>query len=167
MNKKLMVAVLALSLGASFVGCASGEPAPEGGVTSPEAAVTLTSEEVYAKITEGMEMPSLQAPPAEIFSDVYGMDTTLLTDYIVMQPMMSGVITEIGVFQVADPANVGAVVEKANARLDALKNGGAFYPSHVEIVEKGQVVSNGNYVLFVADEKVDTIVANFNALFAN
>ncbi len=180
MNKKLMVLAMALSLGATVVGCTSkdvaqengattedGGATEEGGTTSPEATISLTSEEIYTKIIEGLEMPHLQSPPDEIFNDTYGIDTDLLTDYIVMQPMMSGVITEVAVFQVKDAKDLETVMEGVNKRLDGLKNGGAFYPSHVEIVEKGQVVSKGNYVLFVADEQVDTIVENFNGLFEN
>ena len=115
----------------------------------------------YAQTLEGVTLPpSLTDIPEPLFKDMYKLDPATYSSYKIMMPQMSGVITEIAIVE-ATEGNVEAVKTQLQARLDALKNGGAFYPSHVEIVSKGQVVTNGNFVMMVADESVDTIVANF------
>lgn len=124
--------------------------------------VSLTSSEVYDTVVSGLELPRLLEMSEDLFKDTYGIDMSLIEDYKVMAPAMSGTITEIAVIKVKDAANVSTVAANVNTRLDNLKNGGAFYPSHVEIAEKGQVVTKGNYILFVADTNVDAMVSNFN-----
>ena len=39
-----------------------------------------------------------------------------------------------------------------------------YLPDQLELVEKSQIVVNGNYVLYVVSEHADAIVAAFNEL---
>lgn len=177
LNKKLAVVMMASLAAMTFVGCSSSEetvapetevetPVAEGSEEATEGEIAATpSSDLYNKIIEGVELPMLAAKDETMVADTYGIDMSMLADFTVMGPVMSAHITEIGVFHVADEANVEAVKTAVEGRLDALKNGGAFYPEHVEIVNKGQVVVNGNFVLLVADSAVEDIVANFNANF--
>ncbi len=130
-----------------------------GGTTTPAKATAATK---YAQAVSGVTLPpSLADIPEILFKDTYKLDPSTYISYKIVIPQMSSVITEIAVVEAA-PGQVEAVKAKLQARLDALKNGGAFYPSHVEIVSKGRVVTHGNFVMMVADEAVNTIVANFS-----
>ena len=118
---------------------------------------------MYNKAIESVTLPpSIGDIPEQLFNDQYGLDASTYKSYKVVIPMMSGVITEIAVIEATD-GNVEIVKAALEARLNTLKNGGAFYPSHVEIVQKGQIVTKDNFVMLVADEAVESIVANFTA----
>lgn len=131
----------------------------------PEQPATITVSEVYEAMTKGFvpgeNFPNLMEMTEDTFKDVYGIDTALLEEYKVMAPMMTGTITEIAVLKVKDASNIETVRAGVEKRLEYLQNGGAMYPSHVDIVQKGQIVTKGNFVCFVADEQVDTLIANF------
>ena len=53
-------------------------------------------------------------------------------------------------------------IEKRNA--DLVEQWKMYLPDQLELVEKSQIVVNGNYVLYVVSEHADAIVAAFNEL---
>jgi hypothetical protein len=124
--------------------------------------------EIFNGLFKGLEddfTSGLGESDATMIEDMYGLDFSLVEDFKVMQPLMSGRITEVAVFKVKDSSNVAKVAASCQSRLDYLRNGGAWYPSHVDIVtDYAEIVTVGNYVLFVADEACETIIANFKAL---
>lgn len=62
-----------------------------------------------------------------------------------------------------DAADAAAILQ---ARVDAMIDGGAWYPEPTRIwTEYSRVVTNGNYVMMVVHEQCDDIVNAFNALF--
>lgn len=132
----------------------------DGATTKPET-TSNKSVDMFNKAVKGVTLPpSLADIPDNLFADMYGLDASTYSSYKIMVPKMSGNITEIAIVE-AKAGQVAAVEEKLKARLSALQNGGAFYPAHVEIVNKGKVVTNGNFVMMVADENVTSIVNNF------
>ena len=82
-------------------------------------------------------------------------------------PMFSLSAAESVLVQVSDAADVEAVKNILQARIDAQVQGGAFYPMAVEAWENNsRIVSNGSYVMLVVSEDCDAVVDEFNALFA-
>ena len=86
---------------------------------------------------------------------------------LVYAPMLSLSAAESVLVQVSDAADVDAVKDILQARIDAQVNGGAFYPMSIEAWENNsRIVSNGNYVMLVVSEDCDAVVDEFNALFS-
>ena len=85
---------------------------------------------------------------------------------LVYAPMMSFSASEAVLVQVKNAADVDAVKTILQARVNAQKDGGAWYPAAVEGWENNsRIVSNGSYVMLIVSEDCDAIVNDFNALF--
>jgi len=85
---------------------------------------------------------------------------------LVFQPMMGAVVCEIGLVEVVNEADVAAVEEIFQNRIDFQVEGGAWYPETIEGWEKNsRIVTNGNYVMMIAWNYCDEAVEAFNALF--
>lgn len=81
-------------------------------------------------------------------------------------PMFSLSAAESVLVQVSNAADVDAVKEILQARIDAQVAGGAFYPMAVEAWQNNsRIVSNGNYIMLVVSDDCDAVVSEFNALF--
>lgn len=85
---------------------------------------------------------------------------------VVYQPMMSFVVCEIALVEVANSSSVNAVKDIFQARINYQAEDGAFYPAACESWQvNSRIVSHGNYVMMIAYEKCDSVVSQFNALF--
>ena len=86
--------------------------------------------------------------------------------------MISAAVGEIALVEVENAADVQAVKDIFQARInyqvgDDANPGAAWYPASIEgWKNNSRIVSNGNYVMMVALEGADDVVAAFNALFA-
>lgn len=86
---------------------------------------------------------------------------------LVYAPMLSLSAAESVLIQVSDAADVDAVKDILQARVDAQVDGGAFYPMAVEAWQNNsRIVSNGSYVMLIVSEDCDAVVDEFNALFS-
>lgn len=107
------------------------------------------------------------------FLDYYydGLTDIPTNQRVVYQPMMSGIVCEIALVEVKNSSDVAAVKAIFQARIDYQvgddKNlGGAFYPAAIEGWQNNsRIVSHGNYIMLIAYDRCDDIVAQFNALF--
>ena len=113
---------------------------------------------------------------AELFGeylDVYypGLSAVPARQLVVYQPMMSAVVCEIALVEVEDSADVMTVIELLQARIAAQvgtedEPGGAWYPASIERWQNNsRIVSHGRYIMLIAYEKCDDVVAAFDALF--
>lgn len=100
-----------------------------------------------------------------------GLTAIPLKQLAVYQPMMSAVVCEIALAEVEDSADVKAVIDIFQARVAAQvgtedEPGGAWYPASIEGWQNSsRIVSHGRYILMIAYEKCDDVVAAFDALF--
>lgn len=134
------------------------EPTPE---ETPET-TSLSSSEVFAKITEGIELPANMDVDDTLLKDLYGIDSSLLEDYCIKMPMMSFSITEIGVFKVKDVNNISSIINGINQRANNV--GQMLYPSLQETFDSRIITSKENYILFAMAENASTIKSNFNSV---
>ena len=102
-----------------------------------------------------------------MLADLYpGLDAISTEQLLVFQPMMGAVVCEIALVEVTDAADVAAVKDILQARIDTQVDGGAWYPESIEGWEKNsRIVENGNYVMMIAWSYCDEAVEAFNALF--
>ena len=129
--------------------------------TTPEAA-TLSCEAIFNQIASDMTSSNYQLVDSTLLTDFYGMDTSLLDDFHVKMPMMSFSITEVGVFKVKDVNNIDSIVSALNKRANDI--GMMLYPSLEETYQNRQIITKGEYILFVISDNVDSIVSSFNTL---
>lgn len=107
------------------------------------------------------------------FLDYYypGLADIATKQQVIYTPMITAVVCEIALVEVADSADVEAVKAIFQNRIDYQVGtddvpGGAWYPMSIEgWRNSSRIVSNGNYVMLIAYEGCDSIVASFNALF--
>jgi len=109
-----------------------------------------------------MTSSNYQLVDSTLLTDFYGMDTSLLDDFHVKMPMMSFSITEVGVFKVKDVNNIDSIVSALNKRANDI--GMMLYPSLEETYQNRQIITKGEYILFVISDNVDSIVSSFNTL---
>ena len=92
-----------------------------------------------------------------------GLETKQLMIY---QPMMGAVVCEIALVEVTNSADVDAVKDIFQARIDTQVEGGAWYPESIEgWKSNSRVVANGNCVMLIAYSECDAVVDAFNGLF--
>ena len=87
--------------------------------------------------------------------------------FLVYVPMFSLSAAESVLIPVSDAADVDAVKDILQARVDIQVSGGAFYPSAVETRQNNsRIVSNGSYIMLIVSPHCDAVVSEFNALFS-
>lgn len=107
------------------------------------------------------------------YLDVYypGLTAIPTNQLVVYQPIMSSVVCELALVEVKDRTDVPAVLALLQARIDSQvgtddEPGGAWYPASIEgWKNNSRIVSNGSYIMMIAYEKCDDVVAAFDALF--
>ena len=100
--------------------------------------------------------------------DAYpGLSDITAEQCLVCVSMMSFSASEVALVQVSSAADVDAVKNILQARIDAQLNGAMLYPMVAEVWQNNaRIVSNGSYVMLIVSEDCDAIVSEFNALFA-
>lgn len=163
-NQILSSTIVALTLALSLLGgCASGT-----GSNGSEA-VNVNFEEFYTTVTENHEMQmGLDAITEEMELSFYpGLEDIATKQKYLYASMITLSSQEIGMVEVENEADVQAVKDIFQARIDAQVAGGAWYPQTIEDWKNNsRVVSHGNYVLMVVHGDADEIVEQFDALFA-
>lgn len=127
----------------------------------------------YETVASGDNMPAMMQAEGEVLDSFYPGLTAIKTNQCgVYTAMISAAVGEIALVEVQNSADVQAVKDIFQARInyqvgDDQNPGGAWYPASIEGWKNGsRIVSNGNYVMLVALEGADDVVAAFNALFA-
>ena len=106
------------------------------------------------------ELPSLMDLDAATLSDLYGINSGDLVEFVAKMPMISANITELLIAEVA-PGKMDAV-KKACQDRQATLAGMNQYPANMEYVENYKLVTSGNYIIFCIDEFADDMVKAFN-----
>ena len=138
----------------------------------PAAGVDLTA--FYESLAAGgVNMPAMMQTDSEALDAFYaGLGDIKTRQCGVYMAMISAAVGEIALVEVENAADVQAVKDIFQARInyqvgDDANPGAAWYPASIEgWKNNSRIVSNGNYVMMVALEGADDVVAAFNALFA-
>ena len=135
-------------------------------------AVDLTA--FYESVMSAGERPAMMQAEGEVLDAFYpGLSEIKTNQCGVYTAMISAAVGEIALVEVENAADVQAVKDIFQARIDYQVGdeenpGGAWYPASIEGWKNGsRIVSNGNYIMLVAfSENVENVVSSFNALFA-
>ena len=140
------------------------EPAAEGVDLAAFAASVTADQETW---------PAMMALEGEALSSFYpGLSDVAAKQCMVYYAMISASGDEIALVEVADSADVETVKGIFQARIDyqvgdGESPGGAWYPAPTEMWRsESRIASNGNFVMLVAHSGADSVVEQFNALFA-
>ena len=139
--------------------------------SKPDSKVDLTA--FYTSVTGGENWPAMMQVEGETLDTFYpGLSGIQTSQCGVYTAMISAAVGEIALVEVQNAADVQAVKDIFQARVDYQVGddnnpGGAWYPASIEGWKSGsRIVSNGNYVMLVAlSEGADSVVDSFNALF--
>lgn len=150
-------------------GAPSQEPVDENS-GAPEGSVDLQA--FYEGFTANEEFSANMAIEGEFLEQKYpGLSDIATKQRVIYEPMMSGAVCEIALVEVENAADVDAVKEIFQARIDAQvgtedEPGGAFYPASIEAWQNSSsIVSNGNYVMLIAWDSSEDVVSAFQNLF--
>ena len=149
----------------------AGETGETGEEVDPDMGVDSLANQIVAKIAEanpetfGANMPI----EGEMLEAYYpGLTNITVNDMAAYMPMMSAVVCEIVIVEVANSADIDAVKEIFQSRItyqvgDENNPGGAWYPESIEGWKNhSEIVTNGNYVMLIAWEGKDSAVEIFN-----
>ena len=107
-----------------------------------------------------LDRPDMMDMDAALLSDLYGIESSDLVEFIGKMPLMSAHVNEFLIAQCA-PGRVDAVKAACEARLETLKAGN-MYPETLILLENYKLVTSGDYILFCIDEHADAMVEAFN-----
>ena len=117
--------------------------------------------------------PGMMAMEGEALETFYaGLSAVATKQCVVQMAMISASGDEIALVEVENSADVETVKAIFQARIDyqvgdGTAPGGAWYPAPTEMWKsESRIVSSGNFVMLVAHNGADSVVEQFNALFA-
>lgn len=189
MKKRLLSVLLAMLMVLSLAACGAKneEPAQEPAekpvqkpaepatpAEKPAESQSVDLAAFYETVVSGADMPAMMQAEGEMLDALYpGLSAISTNQCGVYTAMISAAVGEIALVEVKDSADVQAVKDIFQARIDYQVGddqnpGGAWYPASIEGWKNGsRVVSNGNYIMMIAlNEGADGVVNSFNALFA-
>lgn len=104
--------------------------------------------------------PALIDMDAALLSDLYGIDSTDLVEFVAKMPAMSASVSEFLIAKCA-PGRVDAVKQFCLDRQAALVADDR-YPDTVKLAERYQLVTSGDYLLFAVDEHAEGMAEIFH-----
>lgn len=164
--KKSLIVVLSIALALTCLaacGSSSGGAPTEVPTSTPAESVDLNA--FWDELAKKQEMPAMTEVNDELLESYYpGLKDIAVKQLVVKIPMMSSVVSEYVFVECESDADVPAVQEILQKRVDDQAAGGAWYPDSVENWGKAQVVANGTYVAMIAaGDSTEADVADWNA----
>lgn len=138
-------------------------PKPTAAPTATPAPTPETSvvQSVWNEIS-ALDMPMMTTVNDALLSSIYGINASDLVEYVCKMPAMNTTATEFFIGEVKD-GKMDTVKAALEARQDALDEEWSKYlPEQYELVQNYQLVTSGNYVIFVISDQADEAVSAFN-----
>lgn len=122
---------------------------------------SITTADIWSHISTQIEFPSMMDGSTDDIASLYGIDSSLLKDYVLKTPMMSVTASEVFIAEVAaeDMDSVKASITTRKQNLMALWS--EYLPEQYQLVSNAKIVTQGNYIIFAVSEEADSIVNLF------
>ncbi len=144
--KKWMILFTVLALALSLAAC-GGEEAP--------APVQMEAQQIYTQLGEKVELPAMLTLNEALLLDICGIQTADVKQAVVAICEDSLRTDEIWVVEAVDEAAAQRIVELAQKRLTKKGEESVTYsPEQYAVVEKAQLLQNGNYVIVLVSPDV-------------
>ncbi len=156
MSKKITAASLVLAIIFCFCSCASVNEDSDKNGNKDNANVNIDLRTLYEECVE--KMPPMLLLDGEMMLDYCGINPEDCEEYYVSICEDSLRADEIWLIKVADVSKTQAIVDLANARIQAKAEESKTYsPEQYAIVQKAQIISQGEYIAVVVSPDVETI----------
>ena len=163
MTKRIFALMLALAMSLTLLaGCGSKGSADDQQGTVFSVDLSKFYEDMMAA---AQEAPMMSALEGEMLDNAYpGLSDIETKQLVSYGPVISAVAMEFTFVEVTDSANVKAVQDILQARIDTQVDGGAWYPETIDTWQNfSEIVTIDNYVcLFVCTDK-DVLIEAFRA----
>lgn len=130
----------------------------EEGTTESE--ISKTMQEIYDEIAEKVEQPDMVTLNDNYIANYYGIDLSLLEDYVFVNAEDVIYADTIVLMKVKDEESTQAMKDALDTMIGQkkleLEN---YLPEQFKVVEKSEVVVSGKYVYLVISEKAEEIQA--------
>ena len=156
--KKIIIAIVMIIAMLSLVAC--------GGDTSnttdaPENVSTVDMPEVYDSFAS--YLPDMVILEEKAMMNQYGVDATKCTQVIVANCNDGLKSDEIWLIEAVDATAAAEIADLAQSRIDREKEETQSYnPEQFAIVEKAEIIEDGNNVVLIISPDVDTLVDLYN-----
>lgn len=157
--KKLHLFLVVTIIGALLLaGCSGG--------SSDQAEPGLTANEMVDEMLAQVEQPAMLELTTEQVKEIYNIDPEKLEEYAIRIPMMNVKTNEIAILKLKNEADVPEVEEALKKRAESVqKQFETYLPDQYENAKNYQLVTKGNYVLFVISEQADELVKVYDTFF--
>ena len=157
--KKLQMLFLAIIIGALLLaGCSGGK--------SDQAEPGVTANEMVDEMLTQVEQPAMMELTTDQVKEIYNIDPEMLEEYAIRIPMMNVKTNEIAILKVKNEADVPKVEEALKQRAENVqKQFETYLPDQYENAKNYQLVTKGNYVLFVISEQADELISVYDTFF--
>jgi len=128
--------------------------------------VKQSAKEIADQMLEKVEQPAFMELTAEQLKDLYKIDAAKLADYSVRVPLMNVKSNELAILKVKDAKDIPAIEAAVKQRAeDAQKPFEHYLPDQYENAKNYQVITKGNYVLFVISDRADELIKVYESFF--
>ncbi len=132
----------------------------------PSKAPELSTHTIVANMLEQVQQPHLVELTSEQAKDFYGIDMSIVEDFSIRIPMINVKTNEVAVIKAKTASDVKAIKTGMEKRAkDVQKQFESYLPDQYENAKNYQIVTHGNYVLFVISESADELVKAFKGSF--
>ena len=158
MKKRIVAFMLAAMMcTAAFTACSSGKETQENTENTPSVEETVEKEEVMVELNDIVTavkeaygenyLPSMPYEEA-MLSDVFGITMDDVEEWFAEGPMMSAHIDTFIVLK-AKEGKVDSLKAELEAYLEQQKNDAMCYPNNLIRIQSGQVLSVGDYAIYM------------------
>jgi len=170
MKSKIVVMLICASLCTACGNAGNTQPVTttiqqEETTETAENVTAKTMKEIYEEISEEVEHPDMVALNDNYIANYYGIDLSLLEDYIFVNAEDVIYADTIILMKVKEETSVEAMRDALDTMIEQkkleLEN---YLPEQFKIVEKSEVVVSGNYVYLVISEhaqEIQTVIAKY------
>ncbi len=134
-----------------------------GGSSNSGTKVTMSTEEVYNKGVDGVELPMLEKASSSELDTLMGLSSSNYDEATLYLSLINVKATEIGLFKFSSKEQETAIDKGIEKRLKDLESTWSTYlPDQYELVKGVKKISAGNLKGYVIGENAETIVKNIN-----
>ena len=157
--KKLQILLVVTIMGALLLSaCSGGE--------SEQAEPGVTANEMVDQMLAEVEQPAMMELTTDQVKEIYNIDPEMLEEYAIRVPMMNVKTNEIAILKVKNEADVPEVEKALKQRAESVqKQFETYLPDQYENAKNYQLITKGNYVLFVISDQADELVRVYDTFF--
>lgn len=123
--------------------------------------VSLSTDEIYSKAVDGIELPALQKISSDELSSLFKIKSSDVKEFSVYISMINIRATEIGIFKYENKNQQDAISKAIESRLKDLDSvWGTYLPDQYDLVKGVKKFNIGDVMGYVIAEDANKIISN-------